>query len=69
VRLEHSARIRQAVDSLPADQRDVVALRFYQEMPIEKIAAATGTPVGTVKSRLHRGLARLRDQGDLRPLS
>jgi len=69
VRLEHSEQIRKAVDSLPADQRDVVAMRFYQDMSIEKIAVATGTPAGTVKSRLHRGLARLRDQGDLRSLS
>lgn len=69
VNLEHAVEIRLAIDSLPAEQRDVVALRFYQDMSIEGIAATTRSPIGTVKSRLHRGLARLRDQHDLRSLS
>jgi RNA polymerase sigma-70 factor (ECF subfamily) len=67
VAVEHSARLRRAVDRLPADQRQVVALRFFQDMPLERIAAETNVPLGTVKSRLHRALARLREQGDLRP--
>ena len=67
--LEQSARLRTAVDALPADQRQVVALRFFQDMPLERIALETKVPLGTVKSRLHRALARLRDQGDLRPLA
>lgn len=64
---EHSARLRRAVDGLPADQREVVALRFFQDMSLERIAAETNVPLGTVKSRLHRALARLREQGELRP--
>ena len=67
--VEQSARLRGAVDALPTDQRQVVALRFFQDMPLERIAEETNVPLGTVKSRLHRGLARLRDQGDLRPLA
>ncbi len=67
--VEQSARLRTAVESLPADQRQVVALRFFQDMPLERIAVETNVPLGTVKSRLHRALARLRDQGDLRPLA
>lgn len=66
---ERSARLRTAVDALPADQRQVVALRFFQDMPLERIAVETNVPLGTVKSRLHRALARLRDQGDLRPMA
>jgi RNA polymerase sigma-70 factor (ECF subfamily) len=69
VDVEQSARLRGAVDSLPADQRQVVALRFFQDMPLERIAVETNVPLGTVKSRLHRALARLREQGDLRPLA
>ena len=69
VKLEHSQQLLQAINALPAEQRDVVKLRFFNDMPIERIAIATRSPVGTVKSRLHRALARLRDQGDLRPLS
>jgi RNA polymerase sigma-70 factor (ECF subfamily) len=67
--VERSARLRTAVDALPDDQRQVVTLRFFQDMPLERIAVETNVPLGTVKSRLHRGLARLRDQGDLRPLA
>ena len=67
VDVEQSARLRNAVDRLPADQRRVVALRFFRDMPLERIAVETNVPLGTVKSRLHRALARLREQGDLRP--
>lgn len=69
VDLEHAEQLRQAINALPAAQREVVQLRFYSDMPIESIAVATRSPVGTVKSRLHRALTRLRDQSDLRPLS
>ena len=69
VDVEQSAQLRDAVDRLPADQRQVVALRFFQDMPLERIADETNVPLGTVKSRLHRALARLREQGDLRPLA
>ena len=69
VALERSTRLRRAVDELPPDQRQVVALRFFQDMPLERIALETDVPLGTVKSRLHRALARLREQGDLRPMA
>lgn len=69
VAVEHSARLRRAVEGLPADQRQVVSLRFFQDMPLERIAVETNVPLGTVKSRLHRALARLREQGDLRPMA
>lgn len=67
--VEESARLRTAVDALPPDQRQVVALRFFHDMSLERIAVETNVPLGTVKSRLHRALARLREQGDLRPLA
>jgi RNA polymerase sigma-70 factor (ECF subfamily) len=58
---EQRAAVRQAVAALPRTQRDVIALRFFSELSLEEIAQTTGTPVGTVKSRLHRGLASLRE--------
>ncbi|HEX6655597.1 MAG TPA: sigma-70 family RNA polymerase sigma factor, partial [Candidatus Limnocylindria bacterium] len=58
---EQRAAVREAVAALPQPQRDVVALRFFRDLTIEEIAETTKTPVGTVKSRLHRGLASLRD--------
>ena len=44
---------------LPARQRAVVVLRFYLDLPEAEIAALLGVRVGTVKSSLHRALARL----------
>lgn len=48
-----------AVARLPAPQRAVVALRFWQDMTIDAIAETLGWPSGTVKSTLHRALKRL----------
>jgi RNA polymerase sigma-70 factor (ECF subfamily) len=45
---------------LDEDQRFVVVLHFYFDLPLPEVAAALGVPVGTAKSRLHRGLAVLR---------
>lgn len=45
---------------LTADERIVVVLRFWADFPLEGIAERLGWPLGTVKSRLHRALGRLR---------
>jgi RNA polymerase sigma-70 factor (ECF subfamily) len=50
---------------LPKPQRQVVALHYLLDMPVNEIAASTGTPAGTVKARLSRArttLARLLDE-------
>ncbi len=49
-----------AVRDLPPDRREVVALRFWLDMSPPEIAAALEIPVGTIHSRLSRGLAELR---------
>ena len=59
---EDRAAILAAVRALPEAQRDVVMLRFYGELSLDEIAEATGHPIGTVKSRLSRGVTNLRDQ-------
>jgi RNA polymerase sigma-70 factor (ECF subfamily) len=51
-----------AVRSLPRRQRDVVIARCLLDMSEVDTAGALGIPVGTVKSRLSRGLARLKEQ-------
>lgn len=57
---ERRAEIEQAISSLPEHQRRIVEMRFYGGMSLDEISTATGAPVGTVKSRLHRALAALR---------
>jgi RNA polymerase sigma-70 factor, ECF subfamily len=60
LRAERATEIRTAVATLPEPYREVVALRFFGEASLEEIARETGRPLGTVKTQLHRGLARLR---------
>ncbi len=52
--------LRRALDGLAPDFREAVALRFFADLSLESIAAAQDVPLGTVKSRLHGALARLR---------
>ena len=60
IRAERSDRVRAAVAGLEEPYREVVALRFFGELSLAEIAEASGRPVGTVKTHLHRGLLRLR---------
>jgi RNA polymerase sigma-70 factor (ECF subfamily) len=60
LRAEQATEIRTAVATLPEPYREVVALRFFGEASLDEIARETGRPLGTVKTHLHRGLARLR---------
>jgi RNA polymerase sigma-70 factor, ECF subfamily len=59
-RREESERITAALRTLPANYREVLALRFQEDLTLEEIAAVVGAPVSTVKSRLYRGLEALR---------
>ena len=59
-RADEAARLRAAVAALPEEQRAVVELRFFAEASLQDIAAALDCPEGTVKSRLHHALLKLR---------
>ena len=48
------------LDRLPADEADVLRRRFYLEQSQSEIAAETGVPLGTVKSRMVSALKRMR---------
>jgi RNA polymerase sigma factor (sigma-70 family) len=52
--------LRAALAGLSPELRECVALRFFGDLSLDQIAAAQGVPVGTVKSRLHAALGRLR---------
>ncbi len=45
---------------LPDEQREVLLMRFVDDMTLQEIATALSIPVGTVKSRMHHALKRLR---------
>ncbi len=61
VRGEREGAVRAAVAGLEEPYREVVALRFFGDLSLAEIAQASGRPLGTVKTHLHRGLGRLRD--------
>ena len=52
--------LAECVAELPALFREVLTLRFEEEMRLEEIAVVLGLPLGTVKTRLHRALKHLR---------
>ena len=54
-------RVRAAVASLPPEQREVLSLAFWSGLSQTEIASRTGAPLGTVKSRVRLGMARLRE--------
>ena len=60
VAAEERGEVRRAVAALPEPYGEVVALRFFAELSLAHIAAATGRLEATVKTQLYRGLERLR---------
>jgi RNA polymerase sigma-70 factor (ECF subfamily) len=46
--------------TLPTDERQVIEMRFRDDLSQSEIASRTGLPLGTVKTRMNRGLTRLR---------
>ncbi len=59
---EIGERVGSALRGLPERQRAVFVLRHYEELSLEEIARALDMSLGTVKSSLHRAVARLRDR-------
>ena len=58
---ERSARLVSVLDGLPPTQREALLLAFGGGLSMSEVAAAIGVPLGTAKSRVRLGLARLRD--------
>ena len=50
---DEAEKLRAGLDELPVEQREVLTLRFIEEMSYEQIAEVIGRPVGTVRSRIH----------------
>jgi RNA polymerase sigma-70 factor (ECF subfamily) len=55
-----NADLHRLLQLLPATQREVLLLRFVDDLSLQQIADALGVPLGTVKSRLHNALESMR---------
>jgi RNA polymerase sigma-70 factor, ECF subfamily len=56
---EQAERVAAVLVSIPAECRETLVLRFQEGLALDEIARVTGAPLGTVKSRLYRGLNML----------
>jgi RNA polymerase sigma-70 factor (sigma-E family) len=56
-----SAQVRQALQALPRQQRAVLVLRYFADLPEAEVAGLLGCSPGTVKTHTHRGLRALRE--------
>ncbi len=59
VRSEEHRRVIDAVRRLPARQRDCITLRYFEELPIDQIAATLGLSANSVKTHLRRAMSAL----------
>ena len=59
---ESAAEVNAVLLALHSTYREVLVLRFHEELPLEEIASVTRAPLSTVKSRLYRGLAALKPE-------
>lgn len=59
-RHERERAVATAMSTLPANERAALALKYYLDLDERGVAELLGWPLGTVKTRLHRGRQRLR---------
>ena len=52
--------LAERVDALPPEVATIIRLRFYEDLPLREISAITGCNLNTVKTRLYKGLKKLR---------
>ena len=67
IRQEQEAALMKLLHTLPLPQRSVMLLHFVEDFSLEEIAAINGTPLGTVKSRLHYAKRALRKLVEKQP--
>lgn len=60
--VERGAAIREAIDALPWEYRELITLRHYGELSYDEIAKLKEMPLGTVKNKLFRGRQMLKEQ-------
>lgn len=62
IEADQQAEVAAHLQKLPPEQREVVILRFYHDLPLSEIAQVTAAPLGTVKSRLFHALRKLKSE-------
>jgi RNA polymerase sigma-70 factor (ECF subfamily) len=62
---DRAARVREMVARLPERLAQAILLRYFEELTEKEVAERLGIPVGTVKSRIHHGLKRMRESDEL----
>lgn len=60
--LEQSRIVRQALTSLPSEQREMIELAYFGGLSHSEISIQIGEPLGTVKTRIRLGMVKLRNQ-------
>ncbi len=60
IKKQSHSRVREMLDQLPEDQREVIILRHYADMSFKEIAAVTGCSINTALGRMRYGLINLR---------
>lgn len=60
-------QLARALQRLPLDLQELVELYYWEELSVEELAACVGVPAGTIKSRLHRARALLKEAMDALP--
>ncbi|MBN2318239.1 MAG: RNA polymerase sigma factor [Acidobacteria bacterium] len=60
-RRETAGHVQRALSRLPVKDREILALKYLEELKTEEMAERLDIPTGTVKARIHRALAKLKN--------
>jgi len=59
-RRETAEHVQRALSKLPVKDREILALKYLEDLKINELAQQLDMPIGTVKARIHRALAKLK---------
>lgn len=68
-KMEMQERIQYEISRLPDKYRSVIVLKYMEELPLQEISEILDLPLGTVKTRIHRGREALRKQMSQLPVT